>query len=209
MFSQGPGPLSWNLGCWKCLETSEREFRISSAVNACTTASVDVVGESKSLLESEIGLVTTNRIIPCTAAQEVEADKTKRRRVPKGGTVTTHALQDDDSKKPVVRSKEGHPSGVSNDASVCSSSSSSSSSRGGAVTRLSHSFIAHPDDCKRPVILRGTKTESKVLEYPSIMPVTEKCHLLPVGVHEDARLGVSTDVVDEKRKRGRPRKKPL
>ena len=207
MFSQGPGPLSWNLGCWKCLETSEREFRISSAVNACTTASVDVVGESKSLLESEIGLVTTNRIIPCTAAQEVEADKTKRRRVPKGGTVTTHALQGDDLKKPLVHSREGHPSGVSNDASVCSSSSSSS--RGGAVTRLSRSFIARPDDCKRSVILRGTKTESKVLEYPSIMPVTEKCHLLPVGVHEDARLGVSTDVVDEKRKRGRPRKKPL
>lgn len=190
------------------METSEREFRISSAVNTCTTASVDVVGESKSLSKLEIGLVTTSRIIPCTAAQEIEVDKTKkRRRVPKGGTVTTHALQDDDSKKPLVRSREGHPSGVSNDAFVCSSSSSSS--RGGAVTRLSRSFIARPDDCKKSVIPRGTKTESNALENPSIMPVTKKCHLPPVGVHEDARLGFFTDVVDEKRKRGRPRKKPL
>ena len=202
MFSQGP--VSCNLGCWTCFETSEREFTISSAVNTCTTASVDVVGESKSLSKLEIGSVTANRIIPCTAAQEIEVDKTKeRRRVPKGVTVTTHALQDDGSRKPLVRSRECHPSGVSNDASVCSSS------RGGALTRLSRSFIARPEECESSIMPRGTKTESNALEIPSIMPATEKRHLPPVGVHEEARLGVSTDVVDEKRKRGRPRKKPL
>jgi hypothetical protein len=53
----------------------------------------------------------------------------------------------------------------------------------------------------------GTRA-AKALEV-SLVVSAAKCDLEPVDVSGDARLSVTTNGVVEKRKRGRPRKKPV
>jgi hypothetical protein len=200
------GALATGLDSWTCLETSEREFRISPSVKTETPASAGRDGEAKFLPDLEVGLGTNSIAIPCTA------DTAKKRRVAlKKGAATTHTRQDDDATKPIVLIREGHPSDISMSPLVYSSSSSSSSSsctRGGAVTRQSRSSIACPDMNNGSIMSNGTRTAPKALEIPLVVSA-DKCHLVPVDVSGDARLSVTTNGVVVKRKRGRPRKKPL
>lgn len=170
-----------------------------------TPASVGRDGEAKLLSDLEGGLGTNNMAIPCTT------DKAKKRRVAlKKGAATTHTRQDDDATKPIVLIREGHPSDISMSHLVCSSSSSNSSicSRGGAATRRSRSSIACPDMNNGSVMSNGTRAVPKALEVPLIVSAG-KCHLQPVDVSGVARLSVTANGVVEKRKRGRPRKKPV
>ena len=189
------------------MEISEREFRISPAVKTDTPASVGRDGEAKSLPDLEDGLGTNNMAITCTAYTA------KKRRVAlKKGVATTHTRQDDDATKPIVLISEGHPSDIFMNPLVCSSrsssSSSSSSSRGGAATRQSRSSIACPDMNNGSVMSNGTRAVPKAPEVTLVVSA-DKSHLQHVAVSGDARLSVTTNGVVEKRKRGRPRKKPV
>lgn len=195
------GALATGLDSWTCLETSEREFRISPAVKTETPASAGRDGEAKFLPDPEGGLGTNNIAIPCTA------DTAKKRRIAqKKGAATTHTRQDCYATKPIVPVRQGHPSDISMSPLVCSSSSSCI--RGGAATRRSRSSIACPDMNNGSIMSHGTRAVPKALEVPLVVSA-DKCHLEHVDVSGDARLSVTTNGVVEKRKRGRPRKKPV
>ena len=202
------GALATGLDSWTCLETSEREFRISLAMKTETPASAGRDGGGKFLPGSEGGLGANNIAIPSTA------DTAKKRRVAlKKGAATTHTRQDGDATKPIVPVREGHPSDISMSplafrSSSSSSSSSSSCTRGGAVTRRSRSSISCPDMNNGSIMSNGTRAAPKALEVPLVV-FADNCHLEPVDVSEDAQLSVTTNGIVEKRKRGRPRKKPL
>ena len=197
--------LSCNLDCWTCLETKEREFRIFSEAKRGTPASVDVTRKSKPLSHREGRSDTTNVSIPFAATLETEVDKAKKtRKVLVRRVATTHAPQHNDAMKPTLLTMEGHPSDVSISASVCSSSS-----RGGSSPLRGRSSTACPDAHNVSVITSGTKTLLQARDVKPTVPVAEKCHLRPVGVNGDPQLCATTNIVGEKRKRGRPRKKPL
>jgi hypothetical protein len=201
------GALATGLDSWTCLETSEREFRITPAVKTETPPSLGRDGEAKFLPDFEGGLGTNDIAIPCTAGTA------KKRRVAlKKGAATSHTRQDDYATKPIIPVREGHPSDISMSPLVCSSSSSSSGgsscSRGGPATRRSRSSIACPDMNNGSIMSNGTRAAPKALEDPLVVS-TDKCHLEPVDDCGDARLSVTTNGVVEKRKRGRPRKNPV